>query len=207
MALAVEQTSPEPEEEERLLTAYALGDREAFTQLVGLIGSRLYGFVCRFLRDACLAEDVYQEILVKLAKNASGFDRRAKFNTWLYRIARNACLDELRKKKRGKTLNIDNPDDRRENGLETLPSDTPPPDERATMAELGKKIAEAVANLPEEQREVFLLKEDGGLTFAEIAETLGCGLETVKSRMRYALARLRSALAREARLFGMADKI
>lgn len=188
---------------EELLSAYVNGHEVAFSILVERLGGRLFGFLVRYLGDHHLAEDVYQTVLIKLARHAPSFDRRAKLTTWLYQIARNACIDALRRKPRVRTVPLEV--DPEEEGPEArgLPAAGSTPAEDAARRELGRRILQAVDGLPEEQREVFLLKEEGDLTFEEIGDLLGCGKETAKSRMRYALRRLQNALGAEARLFGV----
>lgn len=186
-----------------LLGRYAQGDDSAFERLVELVGGRLFGFICRMIRNPHTAEDVYQSVLVKVATHADSFDGRAKFNTWLYRIARNACLDEIRKMARNREHASSGTGEESDSVFDQVAHDGPQPGEAVSQVELGRRIQQAVEDLPDEQREVFLLKEDGGLTFEDIGEMLGCGKETAKSRMRYALKRLQNALGQEARLYGL----
>ncbi|MBN2713937.1 MAG: sigma-70 family RNA polymerase sigma factor [Planctomycetes bacterium] len=197
-------SEPGRESAEGMLARFAAGDESAFSELVDLIGGQLYGFICRFLSDRHTAEDVFQIVLVKIARNASGFDGRASFATWSYRIARNACLDQLRKRKRDRTTGaIPAEEEGSASPMDNIPSGTPDPSDAITREELGARINSAVETLPDEQKEVFLLKENGGLTFDEIGQLIGCGKETAKSRMRYALQKLQAALGAEARLYGL----
>ncbi len=191
---------------EDLLDRFVQGEDEAFTLLVERVGARLYGFLCRFLGDRHKAEDAYQTVLIKVAKHAHAYDRRARLTTWLYRIARNACVDRVRRDARTPTQSLDAGDDEKgPSGSDAVAAADPAPGAKLEAEELGACIAEAVAELPEEQREVFLLKEDGELTFDEIGELLGCGKETAKSRMRYALRRLQNALGKQGRLYGLLE--
>lgn len=191
---------------EELLGRYVGGSDEAFTLLVERMGGRVYGFVLRFLNDPHEAEDVYQGIWTRVASHAAGFDGRARFRTWLYQIARNGCLDALRQRRRNRILRIEDLErapGEEGNLMDRIPATTPTPETEVTVAELGERIAAAVRTLPEQQRDVFLLREDGDLTFDEIGAMLGCGKETAKSRMRYALQHLQEALGKEARLYGL----
>lgn len=194
--------------EYELLQTYARGDESAFEQIVSQHGARLYGFLTRFLAHATDAEDVYQAVWLKVARGASRFDGRARFATWLYTIARNAALDHLRAA--GRRLQASSLDQVRDVGDTPLRDDIPgaeaAPDESAIAGELGARIRAAVESLPQEQREVFLLKEDGGLSFDEIAAMLSENRETIKSRMRYALGKLRRSLATEARAYGLQEE-
>lgn len=189
---------------EALLRKYAEGDDAAFEALVGEIGERLFAFVCRYMGDHHRAEDLYQTVLIRVARKAKSYQQRARVTTWIYTIARNACLDALRAESRRPSVSLDQTEERLLGvGSGALPADTPPADRTAQAEELGEAIRRAVRKLPDEQREVFLLKEEGELTFEEIAGIVGCNRETAKSRMRYALERLRNALKREARQHGL----
>ncbi len=189
---------------EEMLGQFIGGDEQAFHDLVDAVGGRLFGFICRFLGDHHLAEDVYQTVLVKVATHARSYDGRARFTTWMYQIARNACLDAVRSRARRKVVSLDaEAGDCDSSLLEAQMVSDLPPAEQLTVAELGARISTAVEALPPEQKEVFLLRENADLTFEEIGEILGCGKETAKSRMRYALKRLQNALSAEARLYGL----
>lgn len=195
---------------EELLGRYVGGSDDAFTCLVERMGGRLFGFVCRYLGDLHEAEDVYQGIWTRVASHAASFDGRARFRTWLYQIARNGCMDALRRRRRNRIRRMEdlpNDTDSPEHAMDRLPADTPAPDAQLSVAELGARIAEAVEGLPEQQREVFLLREDGDLTFEEIGLMLGCGKETAKSRMRYAMEHLQRVLSKEARLYGLLEHL
>lgn len=175
------------------LLQYAAGDDQAFHRYVESAGGRLFGFICRMLGNYHAAEDVYQTVLFRIASHAGEYDPRARLNTWVYAIARNACLDALRREGRRKTVEL------HQMTIDELPA----PVETASDEELGWRIGLAVDALPEEQREVFLLKEETGLSFEEIGGILGCGKETAKSRMRYALSKLQQSLLTEARAYGV----
>lgn len=194
---------------EELLEQFRAGSDAAFEALFAQIGGRLFGFLRRYLGDEHLAEDVYQNVLVKVALHAGDYDGRSRLQTWIYQIARHAAVDALRAAKRRHEVAAGTgaDGDLEEGGL--LPalagivSRDLPPLEQLTVEELGRRIGMAVEGLPLEQREVFLLREQADLTFEDIGQMLGCGKETAKSRMRYAMRNLQSALGAEARLFGL----
>ncbi len=190
--------------DEALMQRFQDGDRSAFTALVRRHQGRLYNFTLRTLRSPQLAEDVTQETFVRVVHRSADFRGSSKFSTWLHAIARNLCIDELRKAKHRRHASLDAPglgsggdkdgDAGRPLGEEIAGSGQEP--ERATGGnELKDRIARAVDLLPEDQREVFLLREISNLPFAEIAEIVKVPEPTVKSRMRYALERLQAALA------------
>ena len=175
---------------EILLERYLRGDEAAFASLVARYEERLYVFIVRMVGDAHLAEDVFQQVFVKVAKNAAAYDGRAAFSTWLYRIARNTALDELRRRNRR----------REESGgperdWNALPdNDSESPLDGMVRTEMAERIRAALERLPVEQREAFLLKEEGDLDFGEIGVILDCGRETAKSRFRLAVGKLRAMM-------------
>jgi RNA polymerase sigma-70 factor (ECF subfamily) len=188
--------------DEVLMRRFQEGDRSAFTTLVRRYQGRLYNFTLRHLRVQSQAEDVVQETFVRVVQRATEFRHSSKFSTWLHAIARNLCIDELRKQKLRRHPSLDAPsgksgdDDARPLGEEIAGTAPEADAERTTGGrELKIRIAKAVDELPELHREVFLLREVSNLPFAEIAEIVGAPEPTVKSRMRYALERLQAALA------------
>lgn len=187
--------------DESLMIRFQRGDRAAFTQLVRRHQTGLYNFAFRQLRAPQLAEDVVQETFVRVVQNATEFKHEARFSTWVYTITRNLCIDQLRKRALRKHPSLDEPRRGEESDGPTLGEQTA--DNRgnanvervATGSELKERIAAAVDELPDDQREVFLLRELSNLPFKEIAEITGVPENTVKSRMRYALERLQAKLA------------
>lgn len=175
---------------EMLLERYLDGDDDAFGQLVACYEEKLFAFIARMTGDAHLAEDVFQQVFIKVAKNAAAFDGRASFSTWLYRIARNATLDELRRRARrpGDTGGLE------PESMQLADDQAPSPLDRLATEELASQIRLALEKLPEAQREAFLLKEEGDLDFDEIGVVLGCGRETAKSRFRLAVGKIRTFL-------------
>ena len=174
------------------------GDVGAFSELVQRHKLPLYNFLLRQLRSRSNAQDGLQEVFLRVVQSAAEFKHEARFTTWVYTIARNLCIDHLRKMSIRNHESLDRPV--REDGpsLGELTQDTHVDgsvERSARSNELRMRIAEAIEALPEEQREVFLLREAANLPFKEIAEITGTPENTVKSRMRYALERLQEALA------------
>ena len=181
-----------PGDVEPLLERYLSGDAFAFEQLVGLYQDRLYGYLERFLGDAHLAEDVFQQTFLKVAEKVHGFDHRSSFSTWLFAIARNTALDEMRHRRRTPIpQSLD-----RDNSPEPIAKD-PSPLEALVSGESKERILAVVAELPPTQREAFLLKEEADLGFQEIADIIDCPKETVKSRFRLAVEKIRLTLITE----------
>ncbi|MBX3227228.1 MAG: RNA polymerase sigma factor [Labilithrix sp.] len=184
--------------DEALMLRYQAGDAAAFAQLVRRHQGALFNFALRQVRVPQVAEDVVQESFVRVVQNAADFKHEARFTTWVYTITRNLCIDHLRKRALRKHPSLD--ESRGEEGDgPTLGEQTADPrasvEREATGTELKERIALAVDKLPDEQREVFLMREIANLPFKEIAEITNVPENTVKSRMRYALERLQEALA------------
>ena len=159
----------------------------------------LFNFALRHLRNQPSAEEVVQDAFIRVVQNAADFKHEARFSTWLYTIARNLCIDQIRKRALRRHPSLDEPRRSEESDGPTLGEQTA--DSRANVertavaGEIRERVLAAVDELPEEQREVFLMREVSNLPFKEIAEIVGVPENTVKSRMRYALERLQAALS------------
>ncbi len=184
--------------DEALMIRFQRGDRACFATLVRRHQTPLYNFALRHLRTQAVAQDVVQDAFVRVVQNAAEFKHEARFTTWLYTIARNLCIDQLRKSSLRKHPSLDHGAPGDDGDGPTLGEQTEDArasvEREATGTELRERIAKAVETLPDEQREVFLMREVANLPFKEIAEVTGVPENTVKSRMRYALERLQQAL-------------
>lgn len=185
--------------DEALMIRYQRGDRAAFAALVRRHQTALYNFALRHLRTPEVAQDVVQEAFLRVVSNAQEFKHEARFTTWLYTITRNLCIDQIRKRALRKHPSLDESRKSDEGDGPSLGEQTADVkanvEREATATQLRARIAEAVETLPEDQREVFLMREVSNLPFKEIAEITGVPENTVKSRMRYALERLQEALS------------
>lgn len=184
--------------DESLMLRYQQGERTAFSQLVRRHQGPLFNFALRQVRSPQVAEEVVQETFVRVVQNVGDFKHEARFTTWVYTITRNLCIDHLRKGALRKHPSLDERKGEEGDGP-TLGERTADPrasvEREATGTELKERIARAVDQLPDDQREVFLMREVANLPFKEIAEITAVSENTVKSRMRYALERLQEALA------------
>jgi RNA polymerase sigma-70 factor (ECF subfamily) len=163
------------------------GDADALRELYDRYGKVVYSFAYRLTSDATLAEECVQDVFVSLWRRASDFDpTRAKLTTWLFIVARNRALDLGRQKSRRPELR----DEVEPDGA------APDPADLTADADEAQRVAEAMAELPEEQLVVLRLAYFDGLSHAEIAEKTGLPLGTVKGRVRLALDRLRSLSTR-----------
>ena len=180
--------------DEMLMVQYRRGDRGAFAELVRRYDRKLYNFAFRYLRSPEGARDITQETFTRVVRRAAEFRNESRFSTWIYRIARNLCVDELRKASHRSHATLDGPD---EGGIplgEKIADSSTTAERVVEGSELKQHLARAIDALPEEQREVFLLRQVGALRFDEIAVVTGTPANTVKSRMRYALERLQKDL-------------
>lgn len=181
--------------DEELLLTYRDGDSTAFKTLFRRYRGPLFNFLLRRVRDRSRAEELYQDIWTKVIERCEEFRGDSKFSTWLYTIARNRCIDHARRMKFRSYKSLDAP--RRDSDqplVERVANPGPSTEQLATGATLKERIALAVEELPDDQKEVFLLRQLQGLGFKEIAEVVDVPLNTVKSRMRYALERLQNQL-------------
>lgn len=186
--------------DERLMLAFQAGDARAFEALVRRHRTPVFNFILRFVGQRARAEDVLQETWLKVVRSAGEYQAKARFTTWVYTIARNLCVDSARKESYRQAASLESPV-KGENGEEgraladALPDSGASPERGAYNARLRPLLERALAALPEEQREVFILREYSGIPFKDIAEVTGVSENTVKSRMRYALDGLRRRLA------------
>ena len=190
------------ESDEALLMAYRAGDARAFERLVARHEKPVWNFLRRFVANAATAEDLLQEVFLRVVKSAhaeeSEWRGAAKFSTWLYTIARNLCVDHARRAVHRDAASLDGPGHAAADTEATLhdriASSDPAPDARVADRQAKARIDAAIAALPSDQREVFLMREVMEMPFAEIAAAVGVSEPTVKSRMRYALEKLRVSL-------------
>lgn len=181
------------------MMAYQRGDPAAFAELVTRHEKPLWSFLRRLTRDEAMAEDLLQETFMRVIHSADRWRPEAKFTTWVYTIARNLYIDHARKQAHRRALSLDGQGPRDEDSSprlhERVAGSDPDAERVAYNRQLAVRLEHALAALPEAQREVFLMREVLELPFAEIAQVVGASEATIKSRMRYALERLRVALA------------
>jgi RNA polymerase sigma-70 factor (ECF subfamily) len=181
--------------DEKLMLAFKAGEVRAFEQLVQRHRQPVFNFLLRLTGEPTRAEDLLQETWLKVVRGARGYEAKARFTTWLFTLARNLALDSARRERLRKAQSLDEPAGEGRALGESLPAGDPQPDRAAADAALRPVLQAALARLPTEQLEVFLLREYHGISFKEIASITGVPENTVKSRMRYALEGLRRTLA------------
>ena len=184
--------------DEDLMLAYAAGDAESFDLLYARHKGGVYRYLLRHCRQSAVAEELFQDVWSNLIRARASYTPTAKFTTWLYRLAHNRWIDQLRADAHLTLVSTD--DEAHEDAVASIPAArTDEPQMRAENRQLAERLRYAVAALPPVQRDAFLLQQEGGLSLAEIAELTDTGVETVKSRIRYAVAKLRDALQGELR--------
>jgi RNA polymerase sigma-70 factor, ECF subfamily len=185
--------------DEALLRQYHGGDRAAFGVLLQRHRRPVFNFILRYLGDRNQAEDLLQEVFLRIVQGAGEFKGESKFTTWLYTIARNLCIDTARKMVFRRHQSLDGPTQSDEGEgpslMDRIPNSGAAVDREAIGKELQPQLARAIDALVHEQREVFVMREYMALPFKDIAEIVGVPENTVKSRMRYALEKLRESLA------------
>ncbi len=188
-----------PLSDEELILRFNEGEVVAFELLLERYRRPIFNFIYRSVREQGRAEDLLQDVFLKVVQRAGDFRGQAKFSTWLYTITRNLCIDHSRKMSHRRHRSLDAPAYRGDEGSEAMvdrvASNTPGVARGAIASQLSAEIAEAVETLPQEQREVFLMRQVQGLRFKDIAAIVDVSENTVKSRMRYALERLQAALS------------
>ena len=175
----------EPTDEE-LMLAYAQGDVRAFDALYHRQRGMLYRFILRSINERAGADEIFQETWSRLIASRERYRVEAKFTTWLLQIAHNLIVDSFRRAR--PQAGAEETDDVMRD-LEI--SETERPEQVLSEFEQRRRLQRALESLPSEQRETFLLRMEGGLGLEEIAQVTGAGHETVKSRLRYAFAKVR----------------
>lgn len=198
--MASTDQGPPRRTDEDLMEAFRAGDARAFELLVGRHGRSLYNFLLRSVRTPHRAEELLQEVMLRVVKSKGRYQRSAKFTTWVYTIARNLTVDESRRVRFRDHDSLDAPLRGRTDGdqsrtrLGRIAADQVPTDMAAEAPMLRRRLRAAIAQLPEDQREVFVMRQVSGMSFREIGDVVGAPENTVKSRMRYALEKLRQDL-------------
>jgi len=170
--------------DEELMLAYRDGDAGAFETLYTRHRGALYRFILRGAADRGLAEELYQDVWMRVIEARARYTPQAKFTTWLYTIAHNRLIDHWRRKGLS-VVPI---------GEEDVPGGAPDPARTLQGKQALERFAAALEQLPVAQREAFLLHEEAGLSVAEIAAATGINEEAAKSRLRYAMAKLKAAV-------------
>lgn len=176
-----------------LITRAAGGDPAAFQALVERYRSMVYRVAYQFAGNHYDAEDIAQDVFIKVYRSLGTFRQDAQLSSWLYRIIMNACIDHRRRHAPAGAAPFG---EEAEYKLLNTPEETPGPEEQAYAGELGGAIAAEIDRLPPGQRIVFIMRHHQGLKLGEIAAALGLAEGTVKRQLHSAVHRLRRALTR-----------
>lgn len=187
-------------EDEALMLRYCAGDATAFEALYRRHRGPVYRYLLRQCGNAGSAEELFQDVWLRVVNARIGYEVKARFTTWLYRIAHNRLMDFFRSNARARLESYDAladgfPDDEPLGELRVdFDSGAEPVEVTLDRKRAAERLVAAIDTLPAAQREAFLLREEGGLSLEEIAAATGVNAETAKSRLRYAVAKLRSLL-------------
>jgi len=178
--------------DEALMLGYRDGDAGAFDVLYARHKGGIYRYLLRQCRDAAVAEELFQDVWMNLIRARAGYTVQAKFTTYLYRLAHNRLIDHYRKSAHAAVTSFEDEDSET---LEALPDGRElPQDEALDSRRQAGRLLELIAELPEVQREAFVLQQEGGMSIEQIAHATGVTRETAKSRLRYAMAKLRRGM-------------
>jgi len=173
-------------EDSALMLRYRDGDVVAFEVLYRRHNDAVFRYLLRLCQHRDTAEDVFQDVWGKIVKARDSYRPTAKFSTFLYRVAHNCFIDHIRRNKRHTQIAAVEPDS------QPHPADLPEIETERSLAR--RRLEAALKELPEEQRDVFLLSEEAGLSLDQIASVTDSNRETAKSRLRYAVNKLRAAI-------------
>lgn len=179
-----------------LMLEFQKGDKASFEKLMEKHYRHVLNFIYRFVGQAEIAEDLTQEVFVKVYKNAGGYRAEAKFQTWLYQIAKNISLNELRRHKRP-MISLDETFETKDGRVSREFADTkiPSPTQAIFQKETFEIIQKAIGSLPENQRMAVILRRYENLSYEEIAAAMGCSLKAVKSLLNRAKENLKVQLS------------
>ena len=180
---------------EDLMARIAEGDEYAFEVLVGRHQPSVLNLIYRFIGDRAGAQDLAQEVFIKVWQAARDYEPKAKFTTWLYRITVNLCLNELKSSRRKRWFSIHRFDEDSEKTMdEILPDDAPSAEDLLLAKERSRQISEALQSLPDNQRMALILKRYDDLSYQEIAQILDCSVSAVESLLVRAKRNLQKKL-------------
>ena len=189
--------------EQELVAQARRGDESAFEALVTENEKRIYNLCRRLTGNQEDAAELTQEAFLNAWRGLGRFQGESSFSTWLYRLATNACIDFLRKEKRRQSLSMTvSLDDEEEARQVELPDERYAPEGALERAEARRAVAEGLERLTLEHRQVLVMREIHGLSYAEIGQVLGLEEGTVKSRIARARGALRKVLTERGNLFG-----
>jgi len=199
-SIATGDALADPDDDFRLVTIACGGDLTAYDTLVTRHRAKIFAMIRNMIHQEAEAWDLSQEVFIKAWQALPRFENKARFSTWLYRIAHNVVYDWTRKRKIQSVGEFNDgifERDRIDPSSNTTPSGEESPDDSLVRSELRVKIEDALQKISPEHREVVLLKDVQGLSYKEIAEVMSCEIGTVMSRLYYARQKLQILLKDE----------
>ena len=188
----------DPGSDSLLIAQFLGGDTKAFETLINQYRQRLYSYLCKMVNDSEAAKDLFQDVIVNVLKALPKYREQRKFSNWLFSIAHNLAMNYISKQQRKSAIMMENTfSDTDTELLDAWADDSFSPEEILKKNELQDILKSSIEKLPIEQKQILLLREYSGLPFKEIAQMLGCPLNTVLGRMRYALLNLRKIIHQE----------
>ena len=184
-----------------ILAQVSAGNVDAYGKIVGRYNGRLYNFVYRFVGDRETAEDVVQETYLRAFRKRKEYRAIANFSTWLFTISGNLAKSELRRRKRWRMFSIER-DEETDTGMD-IPDESARPDKVAESSLADGQIQQAIASLPDNYKQVILLRDVQGMSYQEISDIVDCPVGTVKSRVNRARLKLQQKLKNEGRDVGL----
>lgn len=182
-------------DDDQLMIRLQEGDNTAFDELVDRYQSPLIGFFIRNTRDVQLSEDLAQDTLIKLYQQSWDYLPVGRFRGWLFRIARNLLIDDIRRKTNDALVRaVKRPRDEEDDVLNRIAGELTGPEDRADQREVARLVEAGLDELPEEQRQTFTLHHYGGVSLPEISQIMDIPLATCKSRLRLAREKLAEVL-------------
>jgi RNA polymerase sigma-70 factor (ECF subfamily) len=178
--------------DEELMLLYRDGEAGAFDALYARHKGGVYRYLLRQCREAAAAEELFQDVWMNLVRARAGYTVQAKFTTYLYRLAHNRLIDHYRKHSHVAVVSFE---DVGEEAVSEVPDERErPAGDTLDAKRQAARLVELIAGLPEAQREAFLLQQEGGMSVEDIAQATGVSRETAKSRLRYAMVKLRQGM-------------
>jgi len=189
--------------EKALVQKAKAGDRDAFAALVSAYEGKIYNLALRYLGNREDAMDASQEVFLRVFRFLPGFQEESGFSTWIYRIGVNVCKDMLAKRAKRGELSLELPDEEEDYRTAEVADSRYDPEAIVEQADLRESLAEAIGQLPQQQREMIVLRDIQGLSYEEIGQVLSLEAGTVKSRLSRARENLRKKLLQSGNIFGV----
>jgi RNA polymerase sigma-70 factor (ECF subfamily) len=189
--MVTDATAPD----EQLMTAYRDGDAGAFDTLYRRHKGGIYRYMLRHCRDRAIADELFQDVWMNLIRARESYVVQAKFTTYIYKLAHNRLIDHYRKNGHVAMVSFDDESEDAPTVAEPMAAPRDEPEKHLDIKQQAAQLLELLGALPQPQREAFVLQYESGMSVEEIADATGVTRETAKSRLRYAMAKIRQGMA------------